>query len=94
MNRNEQIEEMVEVIRKKTFSCQQECEWYKEWLCVENCELYEANEQICTVLYEAGYRKASEVAKEIFTELKTVMIDEWRYPIIAELKKKYLEGEV
>lgn len=33
----------------------------------------------------------AEVAKEIFAELKTVMIDEWRYPIIAELKKKYLE---
>ena len=41
------------------------------------------------VLYNAGYRKQSEVAREIFAELKKVMIDEYRYPIIAELKKKY-----
>ena len=93
MNRNEQIDEMVEVIRKKTFYCQQECEWYKEGLCIGNCELAEENQKICTDLYDAGYRLASDVAREIFAELKTVMIDEWRYPIIAELKKKYTEGE-
>ena len=37
--------------------------------------------------------KASDVAEEIFAELKKVMMDEYRYPIIAELKKKYTEGE-
>lgn len=43
-------------------------------------------------LYEtAKATLRAEVAKEIFAELKTVMIDEWRYPIIAELKKKYTE---
>ena len=34
-----------------------------------------------------------ELAREIIEELKKVMIDEYRYPIIAELKKKYTESE-
>lgn len=45
-------------------------------------------------LYNAGYRKASDVAREILAELKKVMIDEYRYPIIAELKKKYLGEDI
>ena len=40
-------------------------------------------------LYNAGYRKASEVASEIFEELRKAGITELRYPVIAELKKKY-----
>ena len=42
---------------------------------------------------DAGYRKASDVAREIFEELKSAGLDEWRYPIIAQLKKKYTEGK-
>ena len=34
-------------------------------------------------------KKASEVAREIIDILKSAGIDEWRYPVIAELKKKY-----
>ena len=41
----------------------------------------------------AGYRKADEVAREIIGILKSAGIDEWRYPVIAELKKKYTEGK-
>lgn len=36
-------------------------------------------------------KKASEVAREIIDILKSAGIDEWRYPVIAELKKKYTE---
>ena len=44
--------------------------------------------------YEELYQIAkatirTDVAREIFAELKTVMMDEYRYPIIAELKKEY-----
>ena len=77
MNRNEQIEEMAYRIFGNSIT--------HDTAFREDCR------SIATDLYEAGYRKASEVAKEIFAELKTVMIDEWRYPIIAALKKKYLE---
>lgn len=44
-------------------------------------------------LYNAGYRKASDVAREIIDILKSAGIDKWRYPVIAEIEKKYTEGE-
>lgn len=44
-------------------------------------------------LHNAGYRKASEVAEEIIGMLKSAGIDEWRHPVIAEIKKKYAESE-
>lgn len=40
-------------------------------------------------LYNAGYRKASDVAEDIIRTLRAAGINEWRYPVIAELKKKY-----
>ena len=45
------------------------------------------------IMRNMGYRKASEVAEEIFAELDKAGIFAYRYPIIAELKKKYTEGE-
>ena len=72
MTPEKQIEEMCEVIRQKTFACQ-ECEWHKEGLCIGNCVLAEENQKICTDLYDAGYRKASEVASEIFARLEELM---------------------
>ena len=39
-----------------------------------------------------GYRKASDVARDIIDILKSAGIDEWRYPVIAELKKKYTQS--
>lgn len=52
----EQIEEMVAVVRNNTESCKT-CTWYKDGLCMEDCELEEDNQKICTDLYNAGYRK-------------------------------------
>lgn len=45
------------------------------------------------MLYNAGYRKASDVAEDIIRMLRAAGINEWRYPIVADIKKKYLEGE-
>lgn len=59
MSREKQIEEMVAVVRNNTESCKT-CTWYKEGLCMEDCELEEDNQKICTDLYEAGYRKQIE----------------------------------
>ena len=39
--------------------------------------------------YQEIDKKVSEVAREIIDILKSAGIDEWRYPVIAELKKKY-----
>ena len=45
-------------------------------------------------LYNAGYRKASDVAEDIIRMLRAAGINEWRYPIVADIKKKYeSEGE-
>lgn len=46
---------------------------------------------IARVLNEEGYRKASEVAEDIVRMLRAGGITEWRYPIVADIKKKYLE---
>lgn len=45
------------------------------------------------VLKENGWRKASDVAEDIVRMLRAAGINEWRYPIVAEIKKKYLESE-
>ena len=47
----------------------------------------------CEDLYAAGYRKSSDTAREIIDILKSTGIDEWRYRVIAEIKKKYEEGK-
>lgn len=68
MSREKQIEEMAKlnainemeaVIRRKTVSCES-CEFYKNGICDDACELAEDNNKICTDLYNAGYRKQSE----------------------------------
>lgn len=45
------------------------------------------------ILVEKGYRKASEVAEDIVRMLRAAGINEWRYPIVADIKKKYTESE-
>ena len=47
---------------------------------------------LATALCKLGYCKASDVARDIFEEIEK-FISPYRYPIIAELKKKYTEGE-
>lgn len=86
MNRDKQIEEMAK-----------HCHFYEEGKCLlledeaEECDTKCDMCEFAKRLYNAGYRKADEVAREIIDILKSVGIDEWRYPVIAELKKMYLE---
>lgn len=49
--------------------------------------------EVAEVLVNAGYRKTSEVAEEIIRILRAAGITEFRYPIVAEIKKKYMEEE-
>ena len=80
MSREKQIEEMAKVINGAVFSD------FKKGhsVCIGT---------ISTRLYNAGYRKATDVAADIFAEIEGKLgighdiFDAWR--IIAELKKKY-----
>jgi hypothetical protein len=106
MNKEKQIEEMARVMNEccnrydaqgnhlgnKCFEC--EC-----W-CDTNHICCSYNTKEATALYDAGYRKASDVAREIFAEieeiamhsitsfgLQTMVMGEVAF---AELKKKYI----
>ena len=53
---------------------------------------------IAVGIYDAGYRKQSEVAREIFEEIEKISKAPHgyiclSYDELAELKKKYTEGE-
>ena len=89
-----QIEEMAKDL----------CDHYGSSGCdSDNCEGYRYCNvwHDCSTLIEKGYRKASEVAEEIFAEIEEIVIaDEYisaddfykDHPLIAKLKKKYTEG--
>ena len=90
---DKQIEEMAKY-------CCFPCEMEHNGKCIENndpCKCYIANET-AKALYNAGYRKASDVAMEIFEEIKTAFArvgvlphNVWLvdFNVIAEIKKKY-----
>ena len=77
MNRDKQIEQMAADIRLN--------------MQVQPNPKEHPSHQLARLLVEDGYRKTSEVVREIIDILKSAGIDEWRYPVIAELKKKYAE---
>ena len=84
LNREKQIEEMTKEI------CDIECKGMK----CDYCDHYGCEYRMTAeALYNVGYRKASDVAREIVDILKAAGIDKWRYPVIAEIEKKYTEGE-
>lgn len=98
MDNEKQIEEMCEIIASMI------CEVYNP-LCDENkphtCSRCYANStkigDFAEMLYNAGYRKQSDVAKEIFDDIKEKLIFN-TYGIatisnktFCELKKKYME---
>ena len=102
MNRDKQIDEMAKI-----------CRGYFNGKCyakgeAQECNLICSRGDIMRDLYTAGYRKASEVAREIFEEIeerlqigfpKDVFITMPRtshdelWVMVRELKKKYTEGE-
>ena len=78
MSRDKQIEEMMRIINRA------------------NGEPDDSkySEQDATDLYNAGYRKASEVAEDIIRMLRAAGINEFRYPIVADIKKKYESEDI
>ena len=101
MSREKQIEEMARVLCGMASSCNK-CMFNSE-----TCYEYKDAEEI----YNAGYRKQSEVAKDILAEVERIILENtyphfmtdgkpciiWKpkegYDALAELKKKYTEGE-
>ena len=94
MSRDKQIEEIKAIILEDCGSDCENCEFHNMRVCYDN---YIANR-----LYNAGYRKSTEVAEEIFAEIEKILKTSEKYlycnpslsyvyEVIAELKKKYTE---
>lgn len=89
MNKEKQIEEMARII----------CSSHNNNACVFNhepCDFKCSANGEAIKLYNAGYRKASDVAREIFEEIDRMCIDtfgNFNHRVFAELKKKYTESE-
>ena len=105
MNRDKQIEEMAKAIYNLDH-----CEGYKDdrgCMYAPSCSVCKYGrenkaKQISELLAKQGYRKASDVAREIFEEIENIAILTeysfvkdfyFEHPLVAELKKKYTEGE-
>lgn len=101
MSRDKQIEEMVIALTESQH------EFDKAWHeCLHNNGKQPERENVFYAKYlveNAGYRKSSDVAREIFEEIDTLIvrrmipeiawIDDRFITDITELKKKYTEGE-
>ena len=97
MDKKKQIEEMAKVLCQNVLT-----EYCASGSCSNsNCLV---NAKALYTLYNAGYRKASEVAREIFEEIEaSAKVKYWRggglvvFEVngedFAELKKKYTESE-
>lgn len=91
MSRDKQIEEIKAIILEDCGSDCENCEFHNMGVCYDN---YIANR-----LYNAGYRKSTDVAEEIFAEIdKLLAVDrngEATFDVrdLAELKKKYVKSE-
>lgn len=101
MNKEKQIEEMIKEIEKCSClytPCDRECAQ------CSNVEMYDDSiNHIARTVYEAGYRKASEVAREIFEEIEKITMHNvtssyglylmsMGEAAFAKIKKKYTEG--
>ena len=94
MTRDKQIEKMAKDISKK-----QQGGWR---FVIDDYTTDVDNEKLAEHLYNADYRKASEVAREIFEEIDRMiyrLLNDRHYIVgdmcyeVEELKKKYTESE-
>ena len=109
-NSNKQIEEMARILRHSAicYTCRHSINGNerRDWRCHRpsnlDCRHDEDVLKTCEALHNAGYRKATEVAREIFEEIEKITLDGMiggRYPTkvinpdkYTELKEKYTEG--
>lgn len=83
MNRDKQIEEMAKVIEEARIKAND----------TTNSMNYGFGGWYAKELYNAGYRKASEVAREIFEEVEKCVIGTLE-PSFIQLRDKYINGEL
>lgn len=107
MDRKKQIDEMAHEIR-----CLSYCKGYEDnrgCYIAPTCALCRSNrennaDQISKALYNAGYRKQNDVAKQIFDDIDVILtahrishfenlFDDKLTDEITELKKKYMEAK-
>ena len=84
MSRDKQISEMTKDL------CDIQCNGMRCNVCETGCE----HRMLAEALYNAGYRKASDVAEDIIRMLRAAGINEFRYPIVADIKKKYESEDI
>ena len=84
MTRDKQIEEMAKITCLCNAGGFCECDG-------KPCDLDCSEGKAMARLYNAGYRKSADVAEDIIRMLRAGGINEWRYPVVAEIKKKYTE---
>lgn len=84
MNRNNQDELITDIYRAKlVYEAEMKSPEYQ-------AKGEEDFEFIGKALYAKGYRRASDVVEDIIRMLRAGGINEWRYPIVADIKKKYI----
>ena len=94
------VEEMASTIREITVKCGK-CEYYKDGSCLKpvnvGCGINEDILNECDALYNAGYRKQSLVARNIFDEIERTFKELLNGDIgdilklLSTLEKKYAE---
>lgn len=88
------VEEMASAVRENTVACNN-CEYYKEGSCLKpivlGCNENEDILNLCDTIYEKGYRKASDVAREIFEEIEEML--NLQAKIVCETRDKYRETD-
>lgn len=82
--RETQIEEMEKDISEKQSG---------GWVFIADSEYTTdiGNRELARHIVDKGYRLASDVAEDIIRILRAAGINKHRYPVIAEIEKKYLE---
>ena len=96
------VEEMASAVRERTVACNK-CEYYNEGSCLKPIDLgCNDNEDVlnlCDAIYEKGYRKASEVAREIIADIEKIIEvnkdGEAKFDIMElhKIEKKYTENK-
>ena len=95
MSRDKQIEEMARILCEDCAKDPLPC------ILIETTKMCDSVFEQVEALYNAGYRKASDVAREIFEEIENCFFEELvgcteakliDEEMFAELKKKYTES--
>ena len=92
----------AELRKKQVEEMAKHCHFYEEGKCLlfedeaEECDAHCDMCEFAKRLYNADYRKASEVAREIFEVIEEMCFDfcgNFNHLYFAELKKKYTENK-